>query len=374
MSHLYIHIPFCATKCPYCDFFSLATQKWHSDFSQALEIESKLRSKECRDSLRTIYFGGGTPSFPETTELELMLSAVRKHFSVSQEAEITIEANPDDINSEKLQEWLAMGINRLSIGVQSFLDADLQYLGRRHDASKAQKAINEAQKAGFSNISIDFIHGIPGSTVESMMQNIEMAAKMRVQHLSMYSLTVEEGTILSKHIAQGKTANIVEDFQAELYIKSCEKAEEVGFAQYEVSNFCVPGYESVHNSAYWNGASYIGLGPSAHSFDGKSRRWNKSDLIAYIKGAEKGKIPFDSEKLSSIDKYNEYLLTRLRLLEGISLRDMEKQFGAEALAQFRGDIAKNKYQEFFVMENNSLSLSRSGLLLADGIIASLMKG
>jgi oxygen-independent coproporphyrinogen-3 oxidase len=201
-----------------------------------------------------------------------------------------------------------------------------------------------------------------------------MAAKMRVQHLSMYSLTVEEGTILSKHIAQGKTANIVEDFQAELYIKSCEKAEEVGFAQYEVSNFCVPGYESVHNSAYWNGASYIGLGPSAHSFDGKSRRWNKSDLIAYIKGAEKGKIPFDSEKLSSIDKYNEYLLTRLRLLEGISLRDMEKQFGAEALAQFRGDIAKNKYQEFFVMENNSLSLSRSGLLLADGIIASLMKG
>lgn len=374
MSHLYIHIPFCATKCPYCDFFSLATRKWHSDFARALEKEVVLRRSECKDSIRTVYFGGGTPSFASTDELEFILSAIRKYFSVSNDAEITIEANPDDINGDKLQEWLTMGVNRLSIGVQSFFDADLMYLGRRHDAAKAQASIEAAQKMGFKNISIDFIHGIPGSSIESMMQNIEMAAKMKVQHLSMYSLTVEEGTILSKHISQGKTVNINEDFQAELYIRGCEKAEDVGFAQYEVSNFCIPGYESIHNSAYWTGASYIGLGPSAHSFDGKKRRWNKSDLIAYIKGADVESIPCDFEKLSPDDRFNEYLLTRLRLIEGISLRDMEKQFGAESVAELRNNVAKFIHPEYFLLENNSLSISRTGLLFADGIIASLMKG
>lgn len=374
MSHLYIHIPFCATKCPYCDFFSLATRKWHSSFAQAVLVEARLRSAEYNNPIRTVYFGGGTPSFPETSEIELMLSGIKKYFTISPEAEITLEANPDDISSEKLQAWLLMGINRLSIGVQSFSDNDLQYLGRRHNASKAKTAIEEAQKAGFNNISIDFIHGIPGSTLEIMMNNIEMAAEMRIQHLSMYSLTVEEGTALNKHILQGKSDNIVEDFQAEMYLKSCEKAEEMGFIQYEISNFCIPGFESVHNGSYWKGAPYIGLGPSAHSFDGKKRRWNNSDLIAYMKGAEKGKIPFDCEILSASDKYNEYLLTRLRLTEGISFREMEKQFGVAAVDEFRKNIEHHSNPEYFVLECNSLSLSRSGQLLSDGIIASLMKG
>ncbi|MPM21408.1 Oxygen-independent coproporphyrinogen-III oxidase-like protein [bioreactor metagenome] len=373
MSHLYIHIPFCHSKCPYCDFFSVATKKWHSEFVQALCGEVVMRHGEISGALKTIYFGGGTPSLLSEQDLERIISEIRKNFSIESDAEITLEANPDDITPEKLYFWQSVGVNRLSIGIQSLNDEELKFLGRRHNAARSRTALYDAIEAGFDNISVDLIHGVPGSDPENTFKAIEEFSQNGVKHLSMYSLTIEKGTILENRIRKGILNNTDEDFQASVYEKAVEKAEEFGFKQYEISNSCVPGFESQHNSAYWKGAPYLGLGPSAHSFDGKSRRWNVADIQQYINGINDQKPVYESEILSKTDKYNEFLLTRLRLIHGIDFFEMEQLFGKQSVENIIHEIEKLNSPQYFHTTEKSLALTRSGLLFADRIISELMK-
>ncbi|HPE99778.1 MAG TPA: radical SAM family heme chaperone HemW [Bacteroidales bacterium] len=373
MSHLYIHIPFCHSKCPYCDFFSVATKKWHGEFVQALCREAKLRKDEIKGKVETIYFGGGTPSLLTEQEFSEITLAIQQHFSIDKYAEITLEANPDDVTPDKLVFWKSQGVNRLSIGTQSFDNKELQYLGRRHTANRSRQALKDAVNAGFDNISADLIHGLPEANIENLFRSIEELSQTGVKHLSMYSLTVEKGTILENHIKKGVLRNINEDEQAETYLRAVEKAESCGFIQYEISNFCVPGFESKHNSAYWKSASYLGLGPSAHSFDGKKRSWNVSDIPQYITGINEQKPVFESETLSATDIYNEFLLTRLRMVCGIQLEEMKQLFGESITEEFIEEVKKLNVFQYLHITEKSLALTRSGLLFADRIISELMK-
>jgi len=373
MSHLYIHIPFCHSKCPYCDFFSVATKKWHGEFVQALCREAELRKEEIKGEVETIYFGGGTPSLLTEPEFSNITTAVNQFFDVAAHAEVTIEANPDDVTPEKLLFWKSQGVNRLSIGTQSFDDEELQYLGRRHNADRSRQALKDAVRAGFDNISADLIHGLPGADPEKLLRSIEELSQSGVKHLSMYSLTVEKGTILENRISKGILKNIDEDEQAGTYMRAVEKAEACGFLQYEISNFCLPGFESKHNSAYWKGAPYLGLGPSAHSFDGQKRSWNVSDIQKYIAGINEQKPLYESETLSERDIYNEFLLTRLRMVSGIQLEEMKQLFGESITEKFIKEVEESIIAEYVRITEKSLAITRSGLLFADRIISELMK-
>lgn len=373
MSHLYIHIPFCHSKCPYCDFFSVATKKWRGEFVQALCREAELRKFEIKGTVETIYFGGGTPSLLSEQEFSDIMSAVNQFFNIDTHAEVTIEANPDDVTPEKLLFWKSQGGNRLSIGTQSFDDEELKYLGRIHNADRSRQALKDAVHEGFHNISADLIHGLPGADPGKLLHSIEELRNLGVKHLSMYSLTVEKGTILENRIRKGILKNIDEDEQAGTYMRAVEKAEACGFMQYEISNFCVPGFESKHNSAYWKGAPYLGLGPSAHSFDGQKRSWNVSDIQQYIAGINDQKPVLESETLSGTDRYNEFLLTRLRMVCGIQLEEMKQLFGESVTKEFIDEVRKSKITQYVQITEKSLAITRSGLLFADPIISELMK-
>jgi len=340
---------------------------------QALIGEMELRKDEIKNSLQTIYFGGGTPSLLTEQEFSDIISAIHTYYPIEADAEVTLEANPDDVTPEKLMFWKSQGVNRISIGTQSFDDDELQYLGRRHNAARSRQALKDAVDAGFDNISADLIHGLPGANVENLFSSIEELSQSGVKHLSMYSLTVEKGTILENRINKGVLRNIDEDEQAETYLRAVEKAESCGFIQYEISNFCVPGFESKHNSAYWKGAPYLGLGPSAHSFNSKTRSWNVSDIQQYIAGINEQKPVFESETLSATDIYNEFLLTRLRMVCGIQLDEMRHLFGEKTVHEFLQLVQKSQTPEYFSITDKSLEITRSGLLFADRFIADLMK-
>lgn len=339
----------------------------------ALTGEIELRKDEIKNSLQTIYFGGGTPSLLSENEFNDIISAIHKYYAIETNPEVTLEANPDDVTPEKLLFWKSQGVNRISIGVQSFDNNDLKYLGRRHDAARAHQALRDIIHAGFDNVSADLIHGIPGSDPETVLKSIEEIKNLGVKHLSMYSLTVEKGTILENRINKGVLQNTDEDFQATEYIRAVEKAEACGFLQYEISNFCFPGFESKHNSAYWKGAPYLGLGPSAHSFDGKTRSWNVSDLQQYIAGINDRKPVFESETLNDTDRYNEFLLTRLRMVCGIQLDEMTQLFGEQSVEELKREVHKLNTSDNFNITEKSLALTRSGLLFADRMISELMK-
>jgi len=340
---------------------------------QALCREAELCKDEIEGTVETIYFGGGTPSLLTEQEFSEITTAANRFFKINDRAEVTIEANPDDVTSEKLLFWKSRGVNRISIGTQSFNDNELQYLGRRHNATRCRQALKDAVEAGFDNISADLIHGLPGASMEELFRSIEELRHSGVKHLSMYSLTVEKGTILENRINKGVLRNIDEDEQAETYLRAVEKAESCGFIQYEISNFCLPGFESKHNSAYWKGAPYLGLGPSAHSFDGKTRSWNVSDIQQYIAGINDQKPVFESETLSETDKYNEFLLTRLRMVSGIQLDEMRHLFGEKAVNELLQSVQKSQTPQYFRITEKSLTITRSGLLFADRFIADLMK-
>ncbi len=340
---------------------------------QALCREAELCKDEIEGTVETIYFGGGTPSLLTEQEFSEIITAANRFFKINDRAEVTIEANPDDVTPEKLLFWKSHGVNRISIGTQSFNDNELQYLGRRHNATRCRQALKDAVEAGFDNISADLIHGLPGASMEELFRSIEELRHSGVKHLSMYSLTVEKGTILENRINKGVLRNIDEDEQAETYLRAVEKAESCGFIQYEISNFCLPGFESKHNSAYWKGAPYLGLGPSAHSFDGKTRSWNVSDIQQYIAGINDQKPVFESETLSATDIYNEFLLTRLRMVSGIQLDEMMRLFGEKAVNELLQSVQKSQTPQYFRITEKSLTITRSGLLFVDRFIADLMK-
>lgn len=334
--------------------------------------EAELRTDYITENISTIYLGGGTPSLLQIADCRLLIEKIRSLFKVDEDTEITLEANPDDITKEKLSGWKDLGINRLSIGVQSFFDDDLHWMNRAHNATQAYKSIDLSQQYGFDNISIDLIYGTPNLTDKEWLQNLETANKLNVPHLSCYALTVEPNTALQKMIALHKKENIDAEKQSRQFELLMHWADQNNYEHYEISNFAKPGSRSRHNSSYWQGKSYLGLGPSAHSYNGSSRQWNIANNSLYIKGIEKNIIPFEKEELTSTQKINEYIMTSLRTLEGIKLDNLEKLSGETTIAIIH-DAQKFISQNLMERKNGSLVLTNKGKLFADGIASHLFR-
>ncbi len=370
MAGIYIHIPFCKQACHYCDFHFSTSLKWKKELVKALGKELILKKNKVSEIIETIYFGGGTPSLLNAEELGFVFETIYENYEVSPTAEITLEANPDDLSKEKIKELSVSKINRLSIGIQSFFDDDLKWMNRSHNAEEAEKAIKYSKKY-FDNISIDLIYGVPGMSEEKWRKNLQKALELKIPHISSYALTVETGTALAKMI-ELKKKKPVDDAAAkkhyEILVKTMTAA---GYINYEFSNFGLKGYFSQNNTAYWKGKSYLGVGPSAHGFDGKNRYWNVSHNILYIKSLEKGKIPHTEENLTVSDRYNEYIMTRLRTIWGISLTEIKEKFGDKILHYFQKE-AKSLFEKGLLIEKeNHIHISKKGKFLGDGISSEL---
>ncbi len=336
MSGIYIHIPFCKQACYYCDFHFSASLKKKTVLVEALCKELVLRKNEITQPIETIYFGGGTPSLLTKEELEMLMETIHTNFTIIEHPEITLEANPDDLMSVRAQSrtifenYKAAGINRLSIGIQSFFEEDLQWMNRAHNAQEAKDCIKSAKKY-FDNISIDLIYGIPGMSDENWQKNMDMAISFGIPHISSYALTVEPRTALHKFIKQGKISPVEDAVSKGHYLLLLETMKKEGFINYEFSNFGKEGYFSKNNTAYWMGKPYLGIGPSAHSFNGTIRSWNINNNTKYINSITNNELPLESETLTITDKYNEYMMTGLRTIWGVSLDKVEKEFGTKYL-------------------------------------------
>ena len=372
MAGIYIHIPFCKQACHYCNFHFSASTKLLDPMVQAIckELELQQHFFEAPNALiDTIYFGGGTPSLLSSHATAQILDTIKKYFSLSAQTEITLEANPDDITKEKLISLKSMGINRLSMGVQSFVDEDLIWMNRAHRSEAAIQAIELAKEVGIHNISIDLIYGIPTLTNENWIQNINKAVALKVQHLSCYALTVEPKTPLNALILKGEKEDIDTAKQATHFELLTKYAEQAGYEHYELSNLALPGYRSKHNTSYWQQKKYLGIGPSAHSFTGSSRQWNIANNSLYISSIEKGLVPFESEILAPTTQYNEYIMTSLRTMEGCSYEYLHEKFGDSAVHRTK-KIAEHYIDQGQLLEReNFLMATAQGKFFLDGIAA-----
>lgn len=324
MSGLYVHIPFCKKRCLYCDFFSTTQLERRAEYITAVLKEIEARKEEANEPIETVYLGGGTPSTLPTEAIQRILKAI----DAPNAKEVTMELNPGDASLEYLQALRRIGINRLSIGIQSFKDNLLSLIGRRHNAQQAIEAVRMAQKAGFDNISIDLIYALPTQTMEQWKEDIETALRLNIQHISCYGLMYEEGTILTQRLETGQIEAIDEETENKMYDYLCERLKQAGFVHYEVSNFALPGKEAQHNSAYWNGTPYIGIGAGAHSYVGNTRSWNPSDLDAYIAGT----FVRESETLSEKDRYNERMMLGLRTNKGVLRSEIRADISTQIAA------------------------------------------
>lgn len=372
MAGIYIHIPFCKRACHYCNFHFSTSAELMSGFIRALIKETSLQKEYINEGVSTVYFGGGTPSLLSANELKLVIDTLYKTYNIEQDAEITLEANPDDITINQLANWKSLGINRLSIGIQSFFEEDLKWMNRAHNALQSVASINLAQTAGFS-LSIDLIYGTPSLTDKNWHQNVEQAFKMGIPHVSCYSLTVEPKTALEKMIAMNTIAKPEIEKQAYQFELLMEWMKAAGYEHYEISNFAKPGFESKHNSSYWQGKPYLGLGPSAHSFNGYSRQWNISNNSLYIKSLRQHKVPFEREVLTTTQQLNEYIMTSLRTNNGTSLQVVEDRWGSHKAKAVAEAARKHLKLEALILTDTSLQLTRKGKLLADGIAADLFQ-
>lgn len=375
MPGLYIHIPFCKSKCPYCDFYSLVGQQQYTFFLKALTNELIGRVGEAEGLMvETIYIGGGTPSLLSAVELKNLFSSIYESYSVSAAAEVTLEVNPDDVTKEFIQSLSGLPINRISIGVQAVYDDLLRFLGRRHDAKKSSWAVDVLHNAGYSNLSIDLIYAIPGLDDIRWQQTLDLVSRWPVSHISAYALTVEHGTRLHRWVNYGKT-NMPDDLTFERqYRMLLSTSVKAGWRQYEISNFAYPGFESKHNSAYWNNIPYLGFGPSAHSYNGKMRRSNTASLKKYVDGAgEEGQTGwYQTEQLTLADRFNEYLLTRLRTIYGLSVAQLKESFPGYAKT-FLSVIQKDIDSGFMVLSPDGLlQLTTEGQLISDYLISKWM--
>lgn len=337
----------------------------------ALAKELVLRNDEFKNRIvETIYFGGGTPSLLSIDELQFLIDEVYKNYEVSESPEITIEANPDDLTHQQLNDYAASPINRLSIGIQSFFEEDLKLMNRAHNSEEAKKCLEEATKH-FDNISIDLIYGIPGMSNERWIQNIETALAFNIPHISSYALTVEPKTALASFIKKGIIKHVDDDLAQEQFHIMIEKLRDAGFIHYELSNFGKPEYFSRNNSAYWQGKPYLGIGPSAHSFDGKHRSWNVRNNSKYINSLEKNILPIETETLSTTDKYNEYVMTGLRTIWGVSLEKVEQEFGEKYKAYLLEQSQKHIIEQLLYLDDGKLLVTKKGKFLSDGIASDL---
>lgn len=370
---IYIHIPFCKQACHYCDFHFSTSMKRKEEIVLALIREIQLRKNEFHgEIIETIYFGGGTPSVLTNAEILSLIEAVYENFEVIENPEITLEANPDDLSEERIIALSETPINRLSIGVQSFFEDDLKLMNRAHNSDEAQKSLAIATKY-FDNISVDLIYGIPGLTNEMWVENIETALRFGIPHISSYALTVEPKTALHKLIQTGKIAEPKDDVAQDHFEVLVKTLTEKGFIHYELSNFGKPDYFSQNNSSYWLGKKYLGIGPSAHSFDGKSRSWNIANNMLYLKSILADKLPHEVEILTQQDRYNEYVMTGLRTIWGVSLERIEKEFGKDYLNYLLNQADKFLIDGLLSIAENVMTTTAKGKFLADGIASDLFK-
>ncbi|MCA6362293.1 MAG: radical SAM family heme chaperone HemW [Bacteroidetes bacterium] len=371
MPHLYLHIPFCKQACHYCDFHFSTSQQRRGEMTAALVDELRMRKSELPAvPLETIYFGGGTPSLLNSDELLRIFDAIGEHFSIAPDAEITLEANPDDLTETYLRMLRHTPVNRLSIGIQSFRDDDLQLMNRAHTAADAKRVVQRAQDAGITNLSIDLIYGIPGLSNADWLRNLDQAFALGMQHLSCYNLTVEPKTALAWQVSKGFVQPPNDAVCEQQFILLTERAADAGFLHYEISNFSLPGWEARHNSSYWKNKPYLGIGPSAHSYNGEQRSHNIANNSEYLRRIAANQTAAIIEELSHNESYNEFVLTRLRTSWGIEDTELQNRF-AEFAGDFRTEATTWLRSGDLRFENGKWFLSASGKLLADRIAASL---
>lgn len=373
MAGIYLHIPFCKRRCIYCDFFSTTKNDKKNTYVQALSKELELR-KDYLDGeiIDTIYFGGGTPSQLEEKDFIQLFETIYKIYTVNPEAEITIEANPDDLTPEYIAMLRTLPFNRLSMGIQTFKEDTLRLLHRRHTAAQAQQAYQHCREAGFQNISVDLMYGLPGETLEDWQKDLQTALQMHPEHISAYHLIYEEGTPLWNLKEAHQVEETDEDLSVSLFKELIHTLKSNGYEHYEISNFCRPGFHSRHNSSYWTGKKYLGCGPSAHSYDGTSRQWNVASLSQYIQGIQEGTPYQEKEELDLYTRYNDFIITRLRTVYGIPTHILKETFGETLFDYCMRMASPHLKQGFLTLDNHVMKLTEKGIFISDGIMSDLL--
>ena len=373
MAGIYIHIPFCKRRCIYCDFFSTTQSEKKAEYVHALVRELEMRKDYVGDEeIETIYLGGGTPSQLSHEELEEIFAYIYKVYKVTPDAEITLEANPDDLTPEYVSMLRTLPINRISMGIQTFQEETLKLLHRRHTAQQAIEAFKRCREAGFQNISIDLMYGLPGETLETWEQDLQQAIDLHPEHISAYHLIYEEGTTLWNLREQNKVEEAEEELSLTLFKTLIERLTKAGYQHYEISNFCLPGLHSRHNSSYWTGKKYLGCGPSAHSFDGISRQWNVSSLEKYLEGIRSNQLDFELEDLDLHTRYNDFVITSIRTCWGMPLAQLRTTYG-ESLYNYCLRMAKPHIEQGVLeIKEDTLKLTPQGIFISDGIMSDLL--
>lgn len=372
MAGIYFHIPFCKQACHYCDFHFSTSIKYKDEMLRCMQKEIKLQAHYLpTNEINTIYFGGGTPSLLGSDEINLLLDALSQHFEISENYEITLEANPDDLDYKKVQLLKSTPINRFSIGIQSFFEEDLKWMNRAHNAEEAESAIKRVQDAGFENITADLIYGFPLLTDEKWQANIDKLIAFCIPHISAYNMTIEPRTALAYRIEKGKQEGMDEDQGARQFLFLMDKLTSVGYDHYEISNFARPLYYAIHNTNYWRSEPYLGIGPSAHSFDGSKRQWNINHNTKYMSAIQRYTLPTEVEILSETDKINEYIMTSLRTMWGLDTLYMKRAYGDAIVELILHNVKEFVDDGKVTRQNNNLKLTREGKLMADRIAATL---
>lgn len=371
MAGIYIHIPFCKKACTYCDFHFTTSLKYAEEMTDAICKELILKKDRITEQVGSIYFGGGTPSVLPSPLLNRIFDTLTQHFSIAADAEITMETNPDDLNAKKIAELRHMPVNRFSIGTQSFFDEDLRWMNRAHNSAEAENSIKRSQDAGFENLSIDLIYGYPLLTNIKFLENINKAVDLQIPHISGYSLTVEPKTALASLIKKGKQVPLNDDQSAEQFQLLIEKLLAAGFEHYEISNYSLPGQYAVHNTNYWRGVSYLGIGPSAHGFDGTNRQLNVANNAEYMEKLQQGKLAETVEELTQLDRLNEYIMTALRTMWGMDLNQIKQRYGKTFEEEMRFNLKPFEERNWLQVEQDSVKLTPEGKLFADHIASEL---
>lgn len=373
MAGIYIHVPFCKTRCIYCDFYTRTDMSSKNNYVGAICQEIELRKDYLKgERIETIYFGGGTPSQLNKEDFVQIFAEIYKNFKIADDAEITMEANPDDLNNTYLKTIASLPFNRLSMGVQSFNDEELRFLKRRHSAERAKDAVLEAKTFGFKNISIDLMYGLPNQTLDIWYKNLEEAIHLDIQHISSYHLIYEQGTRLYRMFKLGDVKQVDEDLSVEMFSAMIDKLASAGFEHYEISNFAKEGLYSKHNSSYWQGKKYLGLGPAAHSYDGENRAWGVPSISKYVEHINNKELPIEIEYLDKNTRYNDFILTGMRTKWGVNLSDLERLFGTNKKDYCLKNVTKYINQGSVVNQNNVLKLTKDGIFISDGIMSDLM--
>ncbi len=373
MGGIYIHIPFCKKKCIYCDFYSVAKSGYADRYAVAIGDELRMRSKEIDLSqVTTIYIGGGTPSQMSFEQLQVLVDGIKRYVDFENIEEFTIEVNPDDVTVDYIKSASTLGVNRVSMGVQSFVDEELQMINRRHSSQQAIDAVQAIRDAGITNISLDLIYGLPGQTIDTWCYSVGTLLSLDIEHISAYNLSYEEGTLLTKKRDRGEIEEVDDDTCVKMYEILVEKLQRAGYERYEISNFSKPNRHSRHNSSYWAGTPYLGLGAAAHSFDGESRRYNPSSVKHYLEGIENEKVVYEVETEEWWQRYNELVMVGLRTMWGVDMALVEEKFGKKILAQFEAAAEPYLKQGLMGVKGTKYYVTSKGIMLSDSIIRDIM--